>query len=176
MGRTTCMKYIPPLTYEDSTMNQEFLSRDEDLSETQAPKPTSTENKHTLSVGLSESLYRKLAQKAHGEGVSLEEMARELLAEGVVLRAWEILERKMMMRTSGNSHGGFQQSEGRSRGPSRNPMQSSGMHNKPRNGGGSFQGGANPSAPRRPSPTQYRNILEDSANFIEYVRSQERKK
>lgn len=125
---------------------------------------------HTLKVTLSESLFRKLQYKAQGEGVSLEELARELLAEGVVLRAWEIVERnKAMMRPNSNA-AGFS-NENRSRSPNsrpQSPMQ------KPRSGFQSPNSSAPNHAQRRPS--NYRNILEDSANFIEYVRSQERKK
>ncbi len=135
--------------------------------------PSSVEDKtesHTLKVSLSESLFRKLQYKAQGEGVSLEELARELLAEGVVLRAWEIVERnKAMMRPNSNA-AGFS-NENRSRSPNsrpQSPMQ------KPRSGFQNPNSSAPNHAQRRPS--NYRNILEDSANFIEYVRSQERKK
>ena len=122
---------------------------------------------HVLTVTLSESLFRKLQHKSHGEGVSMQELARELLAEGVILRAWEILERnKAMMRPNSNTSG-FS-NENRSRSPNSRPQSTM---QKPRSG---FQH-PNPNGPQR-RPSNYRNILEDSANFIEYVRSQERKK
>ncbi len=147
-------------------MTQESDPLDNSHASSSASTVEKTES-HVLKVSLSESLYRKLQYKAQGESVSMEELARELLAEGVVLRAWEIIERnKTMMRPNSGNSAGFTQ-ENRSRSPNsrpQSPMQ------KPRTG---FQN-SQPNPQRRPS--NYRNILEDSANFIEYVRSQERKK
>ena len=147
-------------------MTQESLPPDS----SRAPFSTSVETAetHTLKVTLSGSLYRKLQYKAQGESISMEELARELLAEGVVLRAWEIIERnKTMMRPNSNAAGFPNENRPRnSNSRPQSPMQ------KPRSG---FQN-ANSHSNSQRRPSNYRNILEDSANFIEYVRSQERKK
>lgn len=106
---------------------------------------------NVLSVKLSKSLFKKLQKQATDEGVSLEDFVSELLAESVVLRAWEIVERKSQMRTSpnqnvnnmsGNSHGG--------------------------------QSGNSRNRKGRMSHGRYQSIMDDKATFLEYVRNQER--
>jgi len=61
----------------------------------------------TLTLPLSAALLAKLRASAEDEGVTIEQLATELLSEGVVLRAWEIIERKNAMRapSHGNGHG-----------------------------------------------------------------------
>lgn len=61
----------------------------------------------TLNLPLSAALLAKLRASAEDEGVSIEQLATELLSESVVLRAWEIIERKAAMRAP--SHGGNHQ-------------------------------------------------------------------
>ena len=58
-----------------------------------------------LKVRLSKQLHLKLLRMAQDEGVALESLVQELLAEGVTLRAWEIIERKSAMRGGNQSHG-----------------------------------------------------------------------
>ena len=41
-----------------------------------------------------------MLEKSKREGISIDDLATELLSEGVVLRAWEIIERKMTMNKS----------------------------------------------------------------------------
>lgn len=107
-----------------------------------------------LTVQLSSSLKEKLTRTAQDEGVSVEALVQELLAEGVVLRAWEIIERKSTMR--GNSQ---PQQQGGGQGRSFNNSQ------QPRNGNHN-------NGPRRNQPNG--NWMEDRAAFLEYVRNQEK--
>ena len=81
----------------------------------------------------------------------MEDFVSELLAESVVLRAWEIVERKNQMRST----------------PSHNINNRSGNNNN---------GGAGNSRGRkgRMSHGRYQSIMEDKATFLEYVRNQER--
>lgn len=99
-----------------------------------------------LTVQVSSSLKEKLARTAQEEGVSVDALAQELLAEGVVLRAWEIIERKSAMR--GNT-------------------QQQPQHRHPRHGNGNGNG------PRRHQQAAG-NWMEDRAAFLEYVRNQEK--
>ncbi len=100
-----------------------------------------------LTVQVSSSLKEKLTRTAQDEGVSVEALVQELLAESVVLRAWEIIERKSAMR--GNTQQQQQQHQNRQ------------QH---RNGNGP--------GPRRNQPAG--NWMEDRAAFLEYVRNQEK--
>jgi hypothetical protein len=102
---------------------------------------------------------RQLGAKAREEGVSLTMLATELLAEGLVLRAWEILERQVTMRFGEgtmSSHSGP---------GARGPRPDSGGHD--RRGG---RGG------RRPMQRPRGNVMDDQATFLEYVRTQDRKR
>ena len=126
-----------------------------------------------VKVNLSKSLHNKLKHKAQAEGVSLEDFASELLAEGLVLRAWEIMERKSTMRQNANGNT-YNNSNNRS-----HHKQSYRNNNSNNNGyrgrsasqsNGHFNG--QHGAGRRGN---YQHILEDNANFLEYVRSQEKK-
>ena len=54
----------------------------------------------SLTFSLSQTLVKKLKSKALSEGVSPEELVSELISEGLVLRAWEIMERKSAMKSS----------------------------------------------------------------------------
>ena len=58
----------------------------------QSEAPTS------VTLTLTATLRRKLVKTAQDEGVTLAELAEELVTEGLTLRAWEILERKTAMR------------------------------------------------------------------------------
>ncbi len=100
---------------------------------------------------LSKSLARKVRQKAADEGVTPEELLCELVAEGLVLRAWEIMERKSTMR------GGRPQSF----------SQKGGNRYREQKG----RRGFNNRGSRAEKGTA---LLEDRAAFLEYVRSQEK--
>jgi hypothetical protein len=140
----------------------------------------SKENNSQITLPLSQSLHRKLKIKAQQEGVSIEDFVSELLAEGLVLRAWEIMERKNAMRggqAANNpafpNRGANNNRNFRNPGPNANfnrTRQASGNSVNVHNGGGSQMNNA--AHNRRAA---YNNIFEDSANFLEYVRSQEKK-
>ena len=70
---------------------------DEDLEYFVQPEVT-VESDTQLTVTLSATLLKKLTSAAEEEGVSTDQFATELITEGVVLRAWEIIERKAAMR------------------------------------------------------------------------------
>ncbi|NRA67092.1 MAG: hypothetical protein HRU19_21565 [Pseudobacteriovorax sp.] len=123
------------------------------------PVPASAASceKSSLEVAVSNSLRKKLERQAAEEGIELQDFISELLAESVVLRAWEIVERKNQMRGSGNSQSG-----------NRNNYNGNGNNNSGRNGnrGGKGRSGM--------SHGRYQSIMDDKATFLEYVRNQER--
>lgn len=123
-----------------------------------------------LSVQVSHSLHRKILQKAQMEGVPVNEFVGELLAEGLVLRAWEIMERKSTMQKPNSSSAGNNRPNNRFR---NNGMQNNGGKDLGQNNGGGFRNrNMNSNGGRR---MNYNQIMDDSANFLEYVRSQEKK-
>ncbi len=112
-----------------------------------------------LEIKISGSLYRKLKELSRTEGLSVDELACELVTEGCVVRAWELVERKAAMKShSGNAtHNGSNSGNGRSNpGFNNNNKQSYNPKSK--------QGRSN-----------YNKIMEDNAHFLEYVRNQEKR-
>ncbi|MCX6110301.1 MAG: hypothetical protein NTZ90_11945 [Proteobacteria bacterium] len=133
-----------------------------------------------LSVKLSHQLHTKLLRTARDEGVDLDGLVQELLAEGVTLRAWEIIERKSAMR--GQAQAPNQPVAGGNRpfnGNSYNQQRpSSGGNNRGANGSGGVNGNRNQggrSGGARP-PVANNAWMEDKAAFLEYVRSQEKRR
>lgn len=155
-----------PLTEPLPEKKKRAESKDKSRSHSSAD--TKSENSK-LSLQISTSLHRKLLSKAQAEGVSIEEFASELLAEGLVLRAWEIMERKGAMR--GQSSGGQGANQGRGQqGRFRSP-QGQGNFGRRQGFGSSYSNNGD-----NQQRSNYRNIMEDSANFLEYVRNQEKKR
>ncbi len=124
-----------------------------------------------LKVKLTRQLHGKLAQLAKDEGVTLDALVQELLAEGATLRAFEVIESKAAIRgNAGNQNpqpqhrgGGFQgnNSSQQHRGNHGHaPHQRSGASRHNNNG-------------RRNNPPNSA-WMEDRATFLEYVRNQER--
>jgi hypothetical protein len=113
----------------------------------------------TLTLHVSATLLRQLGAKAREEGVSLTMLATELLAEGLVLRAWEILERQVTMRFGEGTMSSHAPSGGRGT----------------RSDGGGYdrRGGR---GGRRPTQRPRGNVMDDQATFLEYVRTHERKR
>lgn len=146
-----------------SELNSAALAHDdEDTNEiAAAPAKQESSEKQPLQIKVSAALIRKLTLQAQDEGVSLEEFIGELLAESVVLRAWEIVERKAQMR-GGNAGGNQVQNQ------NRNQNQGGGRHNH--NKGNSGGGNRNNRNHQR-----YHALMDDKAAFLEYVRNQERK-
>jgi hypothetical protein len=113
-----------------------------------------------LEIKISGSLYRKLKELSRSEGLTVDELANELVTEGCVVRAWELVERKAAMKTPvGNTthNGGTHSGNGRSS-PNFN------SNNKQNYNPKSKQGRSN-----------YNKIMEDNAHFLEYVRNQEKR-
>ena len=98
-------------------------------------------------IKLSSALGKRLTSQAIDEGLSVEDYLSELVAEGAVVRAWEIAERKAQMKRPDTHH---------------QASRSNGKRD-----GQKFSRG------RRPRQN-YNSIMSDGANFLEYVREQER--
>ncbi len=103
-----------------------------------------------ITLRLSANLLRKIKAQAQEEGISSEDLIQEFLAESVTLRAFEIMEKKAQMKLGGQ--GGQRQQQNQ-------PLRRNNNNNK----------GGN-----RMSQSRYQNIMDDKANFLEYVRTQER--
>jgi len=118
------------------------------------------EERDTMSISLSKSLIKKLYSISKNEGVHPNDLARELIAEGLVLRVWEIFERDQTMRhhVNNQNHRNSYQNNG-----NRHFNKSQENHRKK-----SFSS-------NRSNRSNYNTIMEDKGAFLEYVRSQERK-
>ena len=129
-----------------------------------------TEQTGKIALNLSSQLLNKLKYLARDEGISVEALIQEFLAESVVLRAWEIIERKSAMRggnqgnqaPQGNNRfgGGGNNNNNRHRGSNNNNRNNN--NNNQRRGGPAGGGGG--------------NWMEDKAAFLEYVRNQEKRR
>lgn len=161
----------------------EVDEEDDEIIEEDEDAPGQRDHMHEpVTLHLSRSLIRKLRDNSREEGVTMEELASELVAEGVVLRAWEIVERKATMR-GGNASQGSQNNQNN--------------FNRGSNGGGNHAGGnhgnhPSPHAQKHLTPQnrmaqkklqrqtrQHANAMDlmaDKAAFIEYVRNQEKKR
>lgn len=144
----------------------------EGLDETPEPLP------ETLTIRVSKILHRKLRDNAREEGVTIDELISELLAEGVVLRAWEIVERKHTMR--GGNQGNFNrnQQNGNVNGnvASGNTQQGNQQHrNQFQQQGGNRQAQKKLQRQARQHANAM-DLLQDKAAFLEYVRNQEKKR
>lgn len=137
---------------------------------THAAHPSHNEPE-SLSLNVSKALRKRLELSAREEGVSVEDLASELLAEGLVLRAWEIVERKSAMR--GGTSGGQQHQQQQRQGNTRQGH--GGGNNKQGHGGGNNKHGGGRMNKRHAAHATSLNLMEDKAAFLEYVRNQERK-
>ena len=108
-----------------------------------------------LVTKLSRALKKKIVTKAKSEGLSVSDFVEELLAEGVILRAWEIMERKAAMKSEGN------------RVSSKNHINSPSMNHRNNNNHGHQR------RHQHNRGRQQSGVMEDSAAFREYVRNQE---
>jgi hypothetical protein len=131
-----------------------------------------------MTLNLSRALVRKLIENAREEGITAQELATELVAEGVTLRAWEIVEKKAAMR-GGTGNQGFNRPQNVQNGnhsPGNSTHGNSQQHTHQRQ----FQGG-NKMAQKKlqRQARQHANamdLMSDKAAFIEYVRNQEKKR
>ncbi|HYX34090.1 MAG: hypothetical protein M3Q07_12125 [Pseudobdellovibrionaceae bacterium] len=148
---------LPPLE-QKFTASESVIIRDNSIIKAQAPAVAAGESNEQLRVKLSKTLVRKLREQAADEGVTLDEFVTELLSEGVVLRAWEIVERKNQMK------GGAPIGNNRGNGP--NAQQNrNGQNNQGQRGNKGHRG---------MNHSRYQTIMEDKGAFMEYVRGQER--
>jgi hypothetical protein len=131
--------------------------------ETVSVKPKA-QKEGNLILNVSETLKRKLIETSQDEGIGVEDLAAELLGEGLVLRAWEIIERKSAM--SGNSNGNQQQSKGKHYQNKGGYKQQGHFKRGKKGGNGNGNGNGN-------KKNNYNRIMDDNANFLEYVRNQE---
>jgi hypothetical protein len=132
-----------------------------------------------LSLRIGKSLLRKLTEYAQEEGVSREELAAELISEGIVLRAWEIVEKKATMR-GGNAHSNNNFNRNGNAAPG-NQGNSVAGHTQGHQQRFQHQQGGNKMAQRKlqRQARQHANsmdLMSDKAAFLEYVRNQEKKR
>jgi predicted DNA binding CopG/RHH family protein len=116
---------------------------------------------HVLSLRISQSLASKLKLTAREEGITVDELAGELLAEGIVVRAWEIIERKATMRGGNNPQ---------------NPNFVGGNRNNGNHAGGPQNKNNRRLQKQSRQHSNAMNLMQDKAAFLEYVRNQEKKR
>jgi hypothetical protein len=172
-------------THEEESMShqEDFTHHDDDASDVGNYTPTahasadSNTGTSMLNLEVSKSLRKRLEMSARDEGVSVEDLVSELLAEGLVLRAWEIVERKSAMRGGGSSPQQIhqqQQRQGNVRHGGGHQGGHGGNHGGHKQGGGNKHGGGRMNK-RHAAHAASLNLMEDKAAFLEYVRNQERK-
>jgi hypothetical protein len=154
VGETMVFENSPDVNDEDELSS----------SPNQSMETTSSFDNNLFSLKISKSLFKKIAQQAADEGLTIEEFASELLAEGVVVRAWEIAERKNQMR-------GQPTNQVNNRNSNHQFNRNGGNNNTSNNGNG---GQRKPHHRNGMSHTRYQSIMDDKATFLEYVRAQER--
>lgn len=135
-----------------------------------AQEPVEPRLEELANLKLTRALHLKLSTMAREEGVSLEQLVQELLAEGATLRAWEIIERKSAMRGAGQGQGNGNR-----------PFGNGGYGNQGGHRQGGNQGGHRHGGPQGPGqggrPARGNNAwMEDKAAFLEYVRNQEKRR
>jgi hypothetical protein len=140
-----------------------------------APVTAAAAPASSLTIQLSRKLLDRLTHTSRDEGISVESLVQELLAEAVTLRAWEIIERKSAMRGESAGGGGRSFSQGGNAPGHRAHGQSHGQgpkgghpnsNNHRPSGGGSGGGGRG---------RMGNAWMEDKAAFLEYVRNQEKR-
>lgn len=147
---------------------------DEDVAPHTPREPEPDE--YVLTVRMSKSLYKKLQYTSQDEMVSLDDFACELLAEGLVLRAWEIMERKSAMRGGGPGHGAPHGNQRHGGGGNGNQRHGNHQGGKGGNNNRHHRQGSNRQNTRAQNHANTLNLMEDKAAFLEYVRNQERKR
>ncbi|MBQ48009.1 MAG: hypothetical protein CMP10_11255 [Zetaproteobacteria bacterium] len=144
-----------PNSAKEPKSSEELTAIDQEKEKQSAILNESNQHAGELNIKVSQNLGKKLRQQAADEGIGLEDFVVELLAESVVLRAFEIVERKQQMKS-----------------PQQASQQSSQQSQNYRNGNmRNNYGGRNK---RNMNHGRYQNIMEDKASFLEYVRNQER--
>lgn len=143
-----------------------------------------------LTLRPSAQLHSKLIAQAKEEGISPEMLALEMLSESVVLRAWEIIERKGAMRgqTGHNGYNGLGHHQGRNQRNHRNfdpNMARNSHHQEPNYNSFHYQNSSNSGQQQNYQSSGYNSQRsyrsrpasgwkEDQGAFLEYVRNQEK--
>jgi hypothetical protein len=156
--------------FDDSGEDQDEIfeeEAEEDLGPSITPLPD------VLELALSRSLMRRLFDSAREEGVSLEDFASELISEGVVLRAWEIVEKKATMR-GGANQGNFQRQNNLNQQNQQGGHSNSNGHQRGFNGGNKMAQKKLQRQARQHASSM--DLMADKAAFLEYVRNQEKKR
>lgn len=133
------------------------------------------EELHGFHIKLSKSLFNALCAKSKEEGVSAQEFALELISEGLTLRAWEIMERKQAMKHGkpGPNNGGTASYTNNNRQNGKGGFrQGNNNFSRGRNGYNKFSNNPSNHGGRQ---NNFKNIIDDNASFIDYVRKQEKK-
>lgn len=133
-----------------------------------------------LALRLSVPLHAKLIAQARDESLSVESLALEMLAESVVLRAWEIVERKNAMRGQNQSQPPNQRNLNnrppRSGSHGESSFNHSGngpYHNSNTHPNNNSQG--QPRDQRGGYRRPHQGWKDDQSQFLEYVRNQEKR-
>lgn len=140
------------------------------------PKNSVKKARQELSLTMSLSLNRKLIENAQHEGISPEELACELISEGLVLRAWELVEQKKILQKNSQNNS-FSNTRTQQRNYKQNNYNNQQQNQNNRKG---YQPRNNYN--KRGYTEQYKNKnpkyfdpnSTDQARFLEYVRNQEK--
>lgn len=101
---------LPSVIEQDETKADELKSKKHDARDDLGNiDPDFEPAREEVPLTVSATLFRQICTKARKEGIEPSQLASELLAEGLVLRAWEIMERKVAMR--GGNFGNSQQQQ-----------------------------------------------------------------
>ena len=135
----------------------------------------STENINIINISISGSLKRKLADSAKKEGLSLENLACELISEGLVLRAWEIVEQKKFLAPNSQQNrfkkvNNLQRKNYGNMNQKSNQQDQRQYHQMRTN----YSKKNNYEPSRNSSVSSFDPNNTDQASFIEYIRNQEK--
>lgn len=124
-----------------------------------------------LTLKLSSALKSRLAYKAESEGLSISDFCEELLAEGIVLRAWEIMERKATLKQDNQGQGG----NNRSHSYGNNHKGNNNHFKNNKNQGNNNRRSHNNNNRSKQAQNFNNKMMDDKATFMEYLRKQESK-
>ncbi len=158
-SKKTAKKVTKKVTKKNSTQAKAKVDKDFAPEVAPAEKVSmseTVEESFNLKLSVSKSLHSKLKMSAESEGISVEDFITEILAEGVTVRAWEIIERKAAMKSPSSG----QQSQ----------YINSNNHNN--NNNNNRRGGKNKNRGRM-NHNRYNNLMGDKTSFMEYVRNTE---
>ncbi len=118
-------------------------------------------SENNLSIKLSKSLLNRIKITARSEGLTVNELAVELLSDSVAVRSWEIIEKKQSLNKNNQGNNNNNHSSNRS---NNYRKYNNNSHNNNNNNRGN-RGGNRYNAKN--------NMMDDKAAFMDYVRKQE---